>query len=266
MVSYPPESSFYPIHFIIALVTTALFTIIIFSYRQFLKRTEEDRKKISADGKKTKTTQILGAADAIALGTLILGIIGTGLFPTIQSSLLDYSTDISENGKKLTVSIRNLGLAPANNVFASVSADGITFSNLESEPFLSNHFRGDDSTSGKAFFEINVLPPRSETLLTATTDASNVDMLKDLEIFVRSDDKVGYHDTIITSIFYLILGLTYIGLFIYLVYWGQIAGIANWTPLNKRKWYHIASYIAIIFVGELLATGLIIRTSLFFPL
>ena len=164
----------------------------------------------------------------------------------------------------VTVSIKNLGLAQANNVFASVTAEDIMFSNLESKPFLSSHLKVDDGTTGKAFFEINVLPPRSETLLTAKTNASNADMLKGLETFVRSDEKVGYHDTIITSVFYLILGLTYIGL--YLVYWGQIAGIPNWTTLNNREWYRIASYIAIVFVGELVATGLIIRTSLFLPL
>jgi hypothetical protein len=67
--------------------------------------------------------------------------------------------------------------------------------------------------------------------------------------YVRSDEKVGCHDTIITSIFYLVLGVAYayVFLLIYLVYWSNITGSSK-VALHNRSKRKIALYIAIIVV------------------
>jgi hypothetical protein len=98
---------------------------------------------------------------------------------------------------------------------------------IESEPFLPNHFKADSSVLGKGFFEISVMPPRSETIVTAKVDAVNASEDEYLKVYLRSDERVGFHDTIITSVFYLGLGVTYIMLFIYLVYWHVVTGSKN---------------------------------------
>jgi hypothetical protein len=68
-VTYPAESFFYPYHLIIALMTSAIFLIIVLSYRNYLIR--QARKKDTAD----QTTQAQPVpptpkADAVAVGSL----------------------------------------------------------------------------------------------------------------------------------------------------------------------------------------------------
>jgi hypothetical protein len=338
-VNYPVESFFWPYHLVIALVTSAIFFVIISSYRHFLVRIRErevdktgkvitpeptiekiierttdnktgvisektiekttgstpettiektiettqemtgriTKKTIEKTIEKPQTTsqKLMGQADTIALGSLILSIVVTGILPFLLSPLLDYSASPQENGTKLTITMTNLGLASANNIMGSVSAKNVTFSNFESQPFLANHFRANSSILGKGFFEITTMPPRSETNVTATLNASTADKNEPILVYVRSDERTGFHDTLITSLFYLGLGITYVMLFIYLVYWEVVAGkyekkwdsktnkfvetgkfSKNWKKLDKHGLREIVFIVVIIAAGDIVFTAI----------
>ncbi|HZA64024.1 MAG TPA: hypothetical protein VE573_14205 [Nitrososphaeraceae archaeon] len=235
---------FYPYHLIIALVTSVIFFIIILSYHLFLIRTTKvtPNTKLTTTGTTTENIQsrIMSQADTIALGALILSILTTGLIPIITNPLLDYSVDVPQNNTMLKIDIKNLGLAPAKHVVVSIIANNVNFSNFESIPFLANYFKVNTTILGKAFFEIDILPPRSETSVTAKLDISKASADEEIATYVRSDERVGFHDTIIASIFYLGLGVVYVMLFIYLVYWEQLSGKdklkkKNYQYLNQRN-------------------------------
>jgi hypothetical protein len=256
-ICYPIESAFYPYHLIISFITTGIFVAIIFSYRVFLKNTTDYRV---GDKAATKTGKLIGLGDGIALLTLILGIIGTGLFPTIQSPLLDYSADLSSNNPtNLTIDIDNLGLASANNVIVSVIADNVNFSNSQSTPYLADHFKVDESKNGTLFLEIDIIPPRSEVIIETQLDGLNPDPKSGQDVipYVRSDEKVGFYNTIITSVFYLLLGFTYIFVFIYLVYWNRLTVSIGWKRLDQRSVGSIIFYIFVAFALEIIGVSLL---------
>ena len=250
LICYPLESSFYPWHLITSLITTLLFAFIIFSYRIFIKRTSQHR------GKQTREGTAVSLADSVALMTLILGVIVTGLLPVIQSPLIDYSADLSSNNTALEIDVSNLGLAAANHVIVSVVADNVDFYESREEPFLANHFKVNNSTSGNIFFEIDVMPPRSG--ISITTDLSGANTGKGEVIpYVRSDERVGFHLTLITSVFYFLLGSAYVFAFVYLVYWDRIKHSEKWKHLGDRSSKQIILFVVIIFVGELIGTFVI---------
>lgn len=254
-ISYPDESFFYPYHLVIAFVTSVIFLIIVLSYRHYLVRRAGAPYTPPPDTPKV---------DAIALGSLVASIAITGILPILLSPLLDYSVSILDNNTKLTIQIENLGLASAKNIISSVSAKNVTFSNFESEPFLANHFITNSSILGHGFFEVNLLPPRSETIVNAMLDSSKADQKQKMIVYVRSDERVGFHDTIITSIFYLSLGIIYVMLFIYLVYWDRVAGSPSWKKLNMRRMREVAFYVILIGLGEGVVT--LLYYLLYYPL
>jgi hypothetical protein len=278
-VTYPVESFFYPYHLGIALITSAIFLIIVLSYRHYLirKHQEQEEKNALKQGGPALKLQVKGLpleeklppptrADAIALASLIATIAVTGILPILLNPLIDYSATVQENGTKLMIEIKNLGLDSANNVMSSVSAKDVEFSSFESEPFLANHFRANTSILGKGFFEISIIPPRSETFVYATLNASRADEKNDLIVYLRSDERVGFHDTLITSIFYSGLGVTYVMLFIYLVYWRHLVGSTyapHWKKLNHHKIREIVYYVLVIAGVEIFVT--VIYYYIYFP-
>jgi hypothetical protein len=278
-VIYPVESFFYPYHLIIALVTCVIFLVIVLSYRNYVsrerekkdeewgKKNEKQREKDQAQREKDEKQGPTSKADAIAVASLIATIVITGVLPLLLSPLLDYSISPLENGNKLTIDITNLGLATANNIISSVSAKNVNFSNFESEPFLANHFRANGSILGKGFFEISTMPPRSETIVNATLDTSKAGKNEQLKVYLRSDERVGFHDTLITSIFYLGLGVIYVGLFIYLVYRSSEVdgkdGKEKKKKLEQIEPHKIVIWILAIAVGEIVVT--VIYYYIYFP-
>jgi hypothetical protein len=267
------ESFFYPYHLVIALITSVIFLVIVLSYRHYLKRKYKDAKNEKTKAQKREKYEHMfhmssartnqeeqpeeapTRADAIALGSLIVTIAITGILPIMLNPLVDYSATLQENGTKLTIEIKNLGLGSANNVMSSVSAKNVSFSNFESEPFLANHFRANSSILGKGFFEISIMPPRSETFVSATLDPSRADVNAEMKVFLRSDERVGFHDTLITSIFYFLLGMAYILLLTYWVYWRR--------QLHKLEKSKIVVCVVAIAVAEIVVTA--IYYYIYFP-
>jgi hypothetical protein len=266
-ICYPIESAFYPIHLAISFTTTAIFIVIIFSYRIFLRRTSDDRAILTSEGKMTRTGRILSVADGIALMTLIATIIVTGLLPIIQNPLVDYSAALSPTDPnnpqsknfKLNIDIINYGLASANHLIVSVKAvdANVKFNNSQSTPYLSNHFNKNESMPGNLFLEIDTLPPRSQINMSTYLEGVDPDKQKNVIPYVRSDERVGFHLTIPTSLFYLVLGGVYVLILVYLVYWNRLTDSKNWKPLDKRSVGSIIFYIFVAFAVDVIGVSLI---------
>jgi len=235
---------------VVAFITTVIFFVIVLSLRHTLKMKKVDQ----GPGRKG----LIQNADIISLGALIVSIVVTGILPFLQNPLLDYTVTanstttrpsqniqsnqqynnnpiyhyivitqpIQSNHKTATyiasIQIRNDGLVAAKNVIISMvhnTKDDYTFFPFESIPYL--YSRLNDSGYKKGFVQIDNLPPRSETNLTTYFTTTSTTAPK-IEPYVRSDAWVGYHDTIPTVVFYSILGTSYVGLFIYMVFGKEI--------------------------------------------
>ena len=57
------------------------------------------------------------------------------------------------------------------------------------------------------FFDSSLIPPRSHTLIDLRPIFLTPKLIQRIETFVRSDERVGYHDVVATIVFYLILGI-----------------------------------------------------------
>jgi hypothetical protein len=180
-------------------------------------------------------------ADSIALAGLFITLTVTGIYPFLQSPLLDYTLipigNESNNIQKYSLEVSNWGLASAKNALFSLQSDNVRFLEFKPQPFLSSYFKENTNLTGYGFFEIHVIPPRSDTTIYAKLDTSNANSNQPLVAFVRSDEKVGYHDTAITIIFYIILGAAYILLFLWMVFKKKLENI-------RRR--HIPWYLLII--------------------
>ena len=86
-IVYPVESFFYPYHLIAAIVAGSIFGIIILVL--FFKQMRG--RAITKDAPKK-----LGPADAISLGTLILTLTASGLYPFIINPMLDYEVSYGQ--------------------------------------------------------------------------------------------------------------------------------------------------------------------------
>jgi hypothetical protein len=111
---------------------------------------------------------------------------------------------------------------------------------------------------GRGFFEISIMPPRSESFVWATINASTANKNESMMVYLRSDERTGFHDTLVTSIFYMGLGITYVMAFIYFVYWRVIVGekhFKKWHKLDKRRLWVIALIVFVIAVAEIVVTA-----------
>jgi hypothetical protein len=259
-IIYPTESFFYPYHMVVAFVTTVIFFVIVLSLRHFMRMKETTFDKDSAKKRKG----VIQNADIISLGALIVSIVVTGILPFIQSPLLDYTASIKPNNNDtasikpnkivandtVSIKISNDGLVTAKDVIISIDADNpnLNWTPFKSKPFLASL---NNDNYAKGFAEIGNLPPRSETNLTtvSTTPLSNNAAVHP---YVRSDAWVGYHDTIPTAVFYSILGTSYVGLFIYMVFANQFMPIErpfwkeyfkNWKDFKDRTILDIGKFL-----------------------
>ena len=102
----------------------------------------------------------LGPADAISLGTLILTLTASGLYPFIINPMLDYEVSYGQrensNIEDYTIHVINWGLSPAKNVIFSLTSNNTKFLNFTSEPIFGNITRSNISVQGNAFFSIPV--------------------------------------------------------------------------------------------------------------
>ena len=157
----------------------------------------------------------MNTSDSISFGGLIVTIITGMVFPFIQKPILDYSfqpenvnkTSTKDLTKDLAIKIHNFGLAPAKHVVGSMKGNNLTFSNITSEPFLSKYFRTNtNGTTGyranvtvshktnatvsikDGFFDIDVLPPGSETSINSKVDVSKIHKDTELIVYLRSDE------------------------------------------------------------------------------
>jgi hypothetical protein len=78
--------------------------------------------------------------------------------------------------------------------------DNTTFLNFTIDPFLSKYFKDNTNSSNRtreAFFEIEVLPPGLETIITAIMNISN-DNNQPLITYIRSDETIGHINWLIS--------------------------------------------------------------------
>lgn len=154
----------------------------------------------------------MNTSDRISFGSLIVTMITSLVFPFIQVPLLDYSFDpanIDKNSTKdLTIKIHNFGLAPAKHVVGALGDGNVIFKDITSEPFLSKYFgnnikgttgyRANATTNKDGFFDIDVLPPGSETAITAKIDVSKSSDDTQMTAYLRSDETVGHINDIVS--------------------------------------------------------------------
>lgn len=164
----------------------------------------------------------LGLGEVISLATLFLTLVVSGLYPFIVSPILDYEVSYERLGKPKSdiqgylISVTNWGLSPAKNVIFSLTSDNVRFYNFTSQPFLGNNTKSNTTVLGNALFSISVLPPRSDTIIHFKADKAKTN--QPLITYVRSDEKVGYHDIRTTIGFYVGLGVLVGFAFIYTVF------------------------------------------------
>jgi hypothetical protein len=225
-IVYPPESFFYPFHLLTGIIAASIFAVILIGVLSFAAMRKPAVKKDDANQKgksnDANEEEKLDVTDAISLGSLIITIAASGLYPFLINPVLDYEVNyIREerpNIQEYKVDLTNWGLSPANNVILSMTSSNAKFFNFTSEPFLGNLTGSNISIQGNAMYSIPILPPRSHTLVEFKVDISEANSGERLRSFVRSDERVGYHDVLWTSAFYLVLGIIIVLLFIYLVF------------------------------------------------
>jgi uncharacterized repeat protein (TIGR01451 family) len=272
-ISYPLESNFFPTQFIIALVSSLIFLVIIAGYRRFLLRIHRNNAQSANEWTKTDTLTVIG---------IIVTLITTMLFPFFQFPLLDYTMNQVMNGGYVTftIDITNRGLASANNVIISMKSEGMTFSNITSEPFIPNS-NITSNKPGHAVVEIEVIPAAASNRITGVLNSTENNN-QALTIYVRSDERVGYNNAFLIIIFYFTLLISYVLTFIYLVYWNKLKGyhvdntnklykdagsknnaglIKNWKQLEQRELSEIFKYftIFVLYIILFLWTYLLIQ-------
>jgi hypothetical protein len=205
--------------------------------------------KVQTDEEKENEKGLRG--DAIALGSVIVSMIALAA-PFLQNPLIDYNVyhlaTTSKGLEQYGIEVSNLGSETAKNVVLSLKAHDITFVKFMSDPVLSENSTKIENATGNAFFNLQSLPPRSQTFVTAELDAGeNPDGT--LVTFVRGDDTIGYHGSVPTIIIYSI----YIGT---LAYVSVITIKESWW-----RWWHnlmiIVGAIAILVLIFFLAIRLL---------
>jgi uncharacterized membrane protein (DUF485 family) len=204
-ITYPLESLFVPLHLVIMGIIVMTVAIFIVFMRRFLKP-----KKLEEDSTAVRTGIISERrdwrTDLIALATIAISIVAV-LFPFLQTPILDYVVSdgpkIDNMTETFEISITNYGNVVAKNVVISIMVADLhnfRFNNFISEPILPDT-KSITNQTGRGLFEIKVLPPRSNTTVTAEYNFTKGDAPK-IKTFVRSDETVGYHVTILTTVVY----------------------------------------------------------------
>ena len=253
-IQYPLESVFVPHHLILMAIIVLLYLLFIIFLRRFLRkerltellkyqatlRPKASKEKTDAQIKEEKKLR----GDAIALGSVFVSIIALTV-PFIQSPLIDYNVYPPKNSsvndtEQYRIEINNLGSEAAKNVVLSLKADKVRFVKFTSDPVLSEASTKNTSDIGNAFFNLQSLPPRSLTFVTADLDTSkNPDGT--LTTFLRGDETVGYHGSVPTIIIYSI----YVGILLYV-------SLVTMKESLWRWWHNI-----MIIVGAVAILGLI---------
>jgi hypothetical protein len=189
---------------------------------KMLKKASKDK----TDAQKEEEKKLRG--DAIALGSVFVSIIALTV-PFIQSPLIDYNVyhlgNTSKGLEQYRIEVSNLGSETAKNVVLSLKANDVTFVKFSSDPVLSEKSTEIEYSTGNAFFNLQSLPPRSQTFVTTELDASkNPDGT--LTTFIRGEETVGYHGSVPTII-------------IYSVYVGTLAYVSIITIKESWwRWWH----------------------------
>jgi hypothetical protein len=188
----------------------------------------------------------------LSIGALIVTLMIVMVTPFVQLPILDYNTSNpvltgTENDERVDITIANYGIVSAKHVTVSLQADNVKFAGFTSKPLLSTNLNSSLSTPiGDGLVELDVLPPRAFTTITADLKPSNSNINQELTIYLNSDETVGYHNVISIVFFYTVLGLAYIILF--MLFWtGKLSRIPrNFTLVGIG----FAAYLG--FIGGLL--------------
>ena len=162
------------------------------------------------------------------------------IVPVVLAPILDYSVSkpsAIENSPIYTsdITITNVGIFSANNVTVSIIADGLSISDIYSEPYLPNDTKSYNSESldqnGRAIFTIDKLLPHSSWKLHVTMNNTGLEMAK-LITYVQSEESIGYHGVLFVILAYLTVGatLTFLSLYIFTPDPGKYRWIGVWGP------------------------------------
>ena len=271
---YPIESFLFPKAFLFSLFTLFVFTLIIFIKRQNLifkkiRSFSSNTYKIDylVNEEKGTEKEKLGIEEKLTIVTIIITIVVTGFYPFIQKPILDFSldNDIKED-TKFTIKIVNRGLATANNVIVSINSS-LYINDIQLKPLLNTSESESNCKNYECYITIPTLPPGSITdIIVSLGTSSNTNnslwlhniiynILKDksqdknnkVTVYVRSSEAIGHHDSLIISIFYIGLSISYGLIFIYLTFLEKL-GIqppTKWKNLTERKW-SIAGFIVLL--------------------
>lgn len=202
----------------------------------------------TSDAVSDKDSDMIGKITGI--GGLAPSLIGVGLIPLVVFPLIDYSAYI--DGNSIVMDIKNIGLTSAKNVIISVHADGADFSDLRTEPYLSEQFKKDVNSSGDVYGKITDLPPQGEVKVTGILDTTKTKGDAVITPYIFSDETVGKINRIWTLVFYTILAILYTILFIHLWFGVKITLAHRWDVL--LCYICLGAYIGCFFmIYELLA-------------
>jgi hypothetical protein len=119
----------------------------------------------------------------------------------------------------------------------------------QKSPRLSSNLSINKSVTRFGYIQIAVLPPRSDTIITASLDVSMFHKNETLITYVKSDERVGFHDIPYTIGFYFVLSAIHIMLFLYFSVSQELklpkSEIAAWG-LGPIAWIDIFTIIYLI--------------------
>jgi hypothetical protein len=140
--------------------------------------------------------------NVIAYIGIIIAIAGFIIPFVLNTPLVDYVMFINEDNE-IEIILNNFGIVAAKNVIVSINSNN-QFSGFEKftiHPILPSVVQNQTSQGG--FLMIEVLPPTAETIIKArlvdNTDMDSIDWM----VYVRSEQRVGYHNLIPTLGVYL---------------------------------------------------------------
>jgi hypothetical protein len=173
-----------------------------------LKKMANDAASVRAfvdNGARVAKEERLSFSDVVGFIALLVTVVSPVVIPLLHQPLLYYEVSQPEqsdspNLERFQMTIYNLGLGSAYNVFGSLNGESVRFARFTPEPYLSTHFETNRQV-GNGFFEIDVLQPQNRMVVIVDLNATGADPDESVTAYVRSDQSIGYTRNQISLIF-----------------------------------------------------------------